>query len=378
MRFVEGGLNDLSVSRTSFDWGVKVPGSDGHVMYVWVDALTNYLTGVGYPDDTELLAQILAGRPAPDRQGYRALPRRLLAGLPDVGASIAAAQAGVRPRLPAQPRREDVEVGRQRRRSDRAGRRASGSMPLRYFLLREVSFGQDGSYSAPKRSSRASMPISPTASAIWRSAVCRSSPRICDGALPDAGQRDRRRRRCWSRSVVAAGAGDARRRFERSRCSARASRRGCARVFACNQYIDAQAPWALRKTDPERMRRGARHAVRRDPRSGDRDPAGRSRTRADKLLDLLGATRARSCRDFDDARLADRGRRTRLPLAPPSAGVPAARAAGGGGMMLVDSHCHLNYKGLVETAGRRAGARPRARRRRRCSTSRPASANGTT
>jgi methionyl-tRNA synthetase len=50
LRFVEGGLSDLSVSRTSFDWGVKVPGSADHVMYVWLDALTNYLTGVGYPD----------------------------------------------------------------------------------------------------------------------------------------------------------------------------------------------------------------------------------------------------------------------------------------------------------------------------------------
>ena len=51
--FVEGGLKDLSVSRTSFDWGVKVPGHDNHVMYVWVDALTNYITGVGYPDGGE-------------------------------------------------------------------------------------------------------------------------------------------------------------------------------------------------------------------------------------------------------------------------------------------------------------------------------------
>ena len=48
--FIEGGLKDLSVSRTSFDWGVKVPGHDNHVMYVWVDALTNYITGLGYPD----------------------------------------------------------------------------------------------------------------------------------------------------------------------------------------------------------------------------------------------------------------------------------------------------------------------------------------
>ncbi len=50
LRFVEGGLKDLSVSRTSFDWGVPVPGSPGHVMYVWVDALTTYLSGIGYPD----------------------------------------------------------------------------------------------------------------------------------------------------------------------------------------------------------------------------------------------------------------------------------------------------------------------------------------
>jgi methionyl-tRNA synthetase len=54
VRFVEGGLSDLSISRTSFDWGVPVPDSDGHVMYVWLDALTNYITGLGYPDDTEL------------------------------------------------------------------------------------------------------------------------------------------------------------------------------------------------------------------------------------------------------------------------------------------------------------------------------------
>ena len=51
--FVKGGLKDLSVSRTSFQWGIPVPGNEKHVIYVWFDALANYLTGVGYPDDTE-------------------------------------------------------------------------------------------------------------------------------------------------------------------------------------------------------------------------------------------------------------------------------------------------------------------------------------
>ena len=48
--FVRGGLQDLSISRTTFDWGIKVPGNPKHIMYVWVDALTNYITGVGFPD----------------------------------------------------------------------------------------------------------------------------------------------------------------------------------------------------------------------------------------------------------------------------------------------------------------------------------------
>ena len=60
--FVKGGLQDLSVSRTTFDWGVKVPGNAKHVMYVWVDALTNYITAVGYPD-TDSPNSAATGRP---------------------------------------------------------------------------------------------------------------------------------------------------------------------------------------------------------------------------------------------------------------------------------------------------------------------------
>src|SRR3984885_12997696 len=48
--FVRGGLKDLSISRTTFTWGIPVPGDPKHIMYVWVDALTNYITGVGFPD----------------------------------------------------------------------------------------------------------------------------------------------------------------------------------------------------------------------------------------------------------------------------------------------------------------------------------------
>ncbi len=53
--FVRGGLQDLSISRTTFDWGIPVPGDPKHVMYVWVDALNNYVTGAGFPDEASPL-----------------------------------------------------------------------------------------------------------------------------------------------------------------------------------------------------------------------------------------------------------------------------------------------------------------------------------
>ena len=61
--FVRGGLQDLSISRTTFDWGVPVPGNPKHVMYVWVDALTNYITAVGYPGRRKRKIQDATGRP---------------------------------------------------------------------------------------------------------------------------------------------------------------------------------------------------------------------------------------------------------------------------------------------------------------------------
>ena len=82
--FVKRGLQDLSISRTTFDWGLPVPGDPKHVMYVWVDALNNYVTGCGFPRREQPEMALLAGGCAHHRQGYRALPYGLLAGFPDV------------------------------------------------------------------------------------------------------------------------------------------------------------------------------------------------------------------------------------------------------------------------------------------------------
>ncbi|HEX2725481.1 MAG TPA: methionine--tRNA ligase, partial [Beijerinckiaceae bacterium] len=148
VRFVEGGLKDLSVSRTSFDWGVKVPGAPGHVMYVWVDALTTYMTGAGYPDtDSELYRRYwpadvhLIGK---DIVRFHTVywPAFLMsAGLPlpkqVFGHGFVLARGG---------EKMSKSVGNVVDPMDLAA--SFGVDPLRYFLMREISFGQDGSYSA--------------------------------------------------------------------------------------------------------------------------------------------------------------------------------------------------------------------------------------
>ena len=145
-------------------------GSAGHIMYVWVDALTNYVRQRDGPMTTRA-QPLLAGRSPCHRQGHRALPRRVLAGLSDVG-RLAAAEAGVRSRLPVQQGRENVEVGRQRDRTRCAGRRAMASIRFAISSCAKCRSARTAT-TATKRSSIASMPISPTISAIWRSARCR-------------------------------------------------------------------------------------------------------------------------------------------------------------------------------------------------------------
>src|SRR5829696_1733422 len=145
VRFVEGGLKNLSISRTSFDWGVPVPGSDNHVMYVWLDALTNYITGLGYPDQTELWRRYwpanvhLIGK---DVVRFHAVywPAFLMS-------------AGIE--LPLQVYGHGFLLSRGEKMSKSVGNVVDpmvladrfGVDPLRYFLLREVPFGQDGTYS---------------------------------------------------------------------------------------------------------------------------------------------------------------------------------------------------------------------------------------
>ena len=62
VNFVKSGLKDLSISRTSFSWGIKVPNQENHIIYVWLDALTNYLSALNFPDENNVLKQMAEQR----------------------------------------------------------------------------------------------------------------------------------------------------------------------------------------------------------------------------------------------------------------------------------------------------------------------------
>ncbi|HEX7693169.1 MAG TPA: methionine--tRNA ligase [Sphingomonas sp.] len=290
LRFVEGGLSDLSVSRTSFDWGVKVPGSDGHVMYVWVDALTNYLTGIGYPDlngplgkywpaDLHLIGKDIVRFhtvywPAFLMSANIALPKQVFGHgfLLNRGEKMSKSLGNVT---------DPMEL------ADRFG-----VDPLRYFLLREVSFGQDGSYSEEAIVTRCNADLANNVGNLAQRCLSIIA-KNCEGRLPEAGEATDAEE-ALVESVKAAEAGMHAAMGELAIHAALEAIWAAARD--ANQYFADQAPWSVRKTDPARadtILYYAAEAIRRIaimarwaiPES------------ADKLLDLLG--QGADVRNFD-------------------------------------------------------------------------------
>ena len=247
LRFVEGGLNDLSISRTSFDWGIKVPGDDKHVMYVWLDALTNYLTGLGYPDCGELFDRYwpanvhLIGKdvvrfhavywPAFLMSAKIALPRQIY------GHGF----------LLSRGEKMSKSVGNVVDPLDLAAR--YGVDALRYFLLREVTFGQDGSYSHEAIVGRVNSELANSFGNLAQRSLSMIFKNL-GGILPATGEADEDRAlldtvRTACRETLPA-------EFERFAFAA-GLEAWMAAVYACNAYVDTTAPWGLKKTDPDRM-----------------------------------------------------------------------------------------------------------------------------
>jgi len=252
MRFVEGGLSDLSVSRTSFDWGVKVPGSDGHVMYVWVDALTNYITGCGYPDDPERMARYWA-------QGGDITHI--------IGKDIVRFHAVYWPAflmsaklpLPKQVFGHGFLLNRGEKMSKSVGNVTDplelaerfGVDQLRYFLLAEVTFGNDGSYSPEAIVLKANSDLANSFGNLAQRTLSFIA-KNCEGKLAYQGFEPTENDLQLLTTVRDACATEVPRHLDALEPSL-AIEAWMRAVFACNAYIDAQAPWALRKTDSLRM-----------------------------------------------------------------------------------------------------------------------------
>jgi methionyl-tRNA synthetase len=250
LRFVEGGLSDLSISRTSFDWGVPVPGSPGHVMYVWVDALTNYITGCGYPDDPERMARYWSEGGDITHIIGKDIVRFHTVYWP---AFLMSAKLP----LPKTVFGHGFLLNRGEKMSKSVGNVADplelaeryGVDQLRYFLLSEVTFGNDGSYSAEAIVGRSNSDLANSFGNLAQRTLSFIAKNL-EGALPSGGTSDPADAQLLEQ-VRGAGADFAAAMTDLA--PSQAIEAWLRAVFACNQYIDAQAPWALRKTDPERM-----------------------------------------------------------------------------------------------------------------------------
>lgn len=243
--FVEQGLRDLSVSRTSFDWGVNVPGSEGHVMYVWVDALTNYLTGLGYPDDMGDMWPASLHLIGKDIVRFHTIywPAFLMsADLP----------------LPKQVFGHGFLLNRGQKESKSLGNVTDplaladqfGVDALRYFLMREVAFGQDGSYSPEAIVLRANAELANSFGNLAQRTLSMIAKNM-DGRL-EAFQTTEADDNLHA-TVAHACSTELPREFNALNFSA-GIESWMRAVYACNQYVDEQAPWGLKKTDPERMK----------------------------------------------------------------------------------------------------------------------------
>jgi methionyl-tRNA synthetase len=245
--FVRGGLHDLAISRTSFRWGVKVPGDEAHVMYVWLDALTNYITAVGFPDETA------------DR--WRFWPVDLHV----VGKDILRFHAVYWPAFLlsagiATPKRVYAHGwwtadGEKMSKSlgnviDPAEMIATfGLDAVRYFLLREIPFGNDGNFSRKALISRMNVELANDLGNLAQRSLSLIA-RNLQGRLPARGaitEDD-------ALLLAAAETLPAQLRERMDRQGFGDALEDVWRVIrAANAYIDKQAPWALRKTDIARM-----------------------------------------------------------------------------------------------------------------------------
>ncbi len=246
--FVKGGLKDLSLSRTTFDWGIPVPGNPKHIMYVWVDALTNYITGVGFPDDQS-----------------ETFKRYWPASLHVIGKDIVRFHAVYWPAFLmsagiAVPKRifsHGFLFNRGEKMSKSVGNvidpftmvEAYGLDPLRFFFLREIPFGQDGSYSHEAIVNRINADLANDLGNLAQRSLSMVG-KAFGGVLPAPGDFTPE-----DQTILAAA--DAMIGVAREHMKTQQLHQVLNAVWSvvadANRYFASEQPWAKAKTDPQRQ-----------------------------------------------------------------------------------------------------------------------------
>jgi methionyl-tRNA synthetase len=245
--FVRGGLNDLSISRTSFTWGVPVPGHPGHIVYVWLDALINYITAAGYPDDLtdfSVLWPAALHMVGKDIVRFHAVywPAFLMA-------------AGLEP-----PRRVFAHgwwTVEGEKMSKSVGNFIApkqlvdtyGVDPVRYFMLRELPFGSDGDFSHRAVLGRLNGDLANDFGNLAQRVLVMIN-RDCGAAIPEPGV-------FTDADIGLLNSARSLLVNLRSHLNEQAFHLALETIWKvvgeANRYVDEQAPWALRRTDPTRM-----------------------------------------------------------------------------------------------------------------------------
>jgi methionyl-tRNA synthetase len=247
MSFVRSGLADLSISRSTFDWGVKVPWDESHVVYVWFDALLNYITAVGYGQDDEQFArrwpaQHLVGK---DILRFHAViwPAMLIAAGLEVptgvfghGWLLVGGEKMSKSKLTGIAPAQITDT--------------FGSDAFRFYFLSAIHFGQDGSFSWEDLAARYQAELA-NGFGNLASRVIAMIGRYCDGEVPAGGEQsaaDREIVRIEHEATDGAWAAIQRLQIHEAIASA------WTLVDALNGYLTVEEPWALAKDPHQRER----------------------------------------------------------------------------------------------------------------------------
>lgn len=246
--FVKGGLKDLSVSRTTFDWGIPVPGDERHIMYVWLDALTNYITAAGFPDT--------------ESESYK---KFWPADIHIIGKDIVRFHAVYWPaflmsaglELPERVFAHGFLFNRGEKMSKSVGNVIDpfslcdhyGVDQLRYFFMREVPFGQDGNYTHDGIVNRINADLANDFGNLAQRSLSMIA-KNCGGVVPAPGTLSVADQELLARTDGLLGP-------VREAMDQQALHNALAAIWEvvadANRYFAGEEPWALKKSDPERM-----------------------------------------------------------------------------------------------------------------------------